>query len=299
MKLVEILAKELAEWPRKAVTITQDLDSCVNMYDHEKPTTGGMRVWSADGFIEYLTKTKELADDYRTAIVTRAQWEAEKMKQAKPAEQEGKWVRHRGGKCPVDGDTVVDIRCRNGRIHEGEAACHFIWKHSNDIGDAMAYRLHKPEQQEESVADVYVGPFKTEVPADSLKMNIEFPSGVIHVGGPTAWRDRIRTIDTTVESLEEERASLVQRLEGEGFKLVRVDAKVLPKEPDADMSDWRNWKRGDRVRCVSHKHEWSDKAAVGKEYVLSEDPLEDGDSGLHIYVAGFYMNPEDFILVSL
>jgi hypothetical protein len=171
----------------------------------------------------------------------------------------------------------------------------------------MAYRLHKPEQQEESVPDIYaddaspgIEPVNVEhaEPKEQYKA-ADYPGLFIVTDDPRSMRARIRTIDTTVESLEEERASLVQRLEGEGFKLVRVDAKVLPKEPDADMSDWRNWKRGDRVRCVSHKHEWSDKAAVGKEYVLSEDPLEDGDSGLHIYVAGFYMNPEDFILVSL
>ena len=62
---------------------------------------------------------------------------------------------------------------------------------------------------------------------------------------PLAWRDRIQNIDIVVQELEEERLSLVQSLEAEGFAL--IDAK---REPAEDMANWRNWKAGDLVECV-------------------------------------------------
>ena len=62
---------------------------------------------------------------------------------------------------------------------------------------------------------------------------------------PLAWRDRIQKIDIVVQELEEERLSLVQSLEAEGFAL--INAK---REPAEDMTDWRNWKAGDLVECV-------------------------------------------------
>ena len=62
---------------------------------------------------------------------------------------------------------------------------------------------------------------------------------------PLAWRDRIQKIDIVVQELEEERLSLVQSLEAEGFAL--IDAKCEPAE---DMTDWRNWEEGDLVECV-------------------------------------------------
>ena len=40
------------------------------------------------------------------------------------------------------------------------------------------------------------------------------------VDGPLQWRDRVTEIDRTVEALEEERASLVQKLADEGFALI-------------------------------------------------------------------------------
>ena len=50
------------------------------------------------------------------------------------------------------------------------------------------------------------------------------------VDGPLQWRDRITEIDRAVEALEEERASLIQKLSDEGFKLIKREAVELPKQ---------------------------------------------------------------------
>ena len=55
-------------------------------------------------------------------------------------------------------------------------------------------------------------------------------------------RDRIYALDVELKSLQEEREKLVEVLREEGLVLLEKC-----KEPDADMSDWRNWKVGDLI----------------------------------------------------
>lgn len=249
MKLVEILAREMTEWPDSGTDIVgQAADGTLHLNESTKQNRG------------FTEQAYTIAEDWSQSDVTREMWQAEREKlKPKKASADG-WIRHRGGKCPVDGNTVVDIRCRNGRVHEGEPAYQFIWKHSNDIGDAIAYRIHKPTEQK----------------APEIKVtHIENEAGVIHAesvssscgpitldwqeaqdSGPLQWRDRILEIDRTVEALEEERVSLIQRLEGEGFKLLdQVNAKIAEaKQAHEDMSDCRNWKAGDVVECIKDPH---------------------------------------------
>lgn len=89
MKLVELLARELVEWPETTRCYAQD--SCGTAY----PYVGGnptyrMSVWFAEYSRECHVDMKdpagvlylELATDYDTAIVTREMWETERMKSA-------------------------------------------------------------------------------------------------------------------------------------------------------------------------------------------------------------------------
>lgn len=149
------------------------------------------------------------------------------------------WIRHRGGKCPVDLGTLVDIRNRDGKIFERvKASNENNWVHHStlSLSDVMSYRLHKPEQaiSDDAVIDLCVACADEEMPAAK------------YFDGPIQWRDRIREIDSTVESLEEERVSLVQKLEAEGFRLidpVKAEVETEAVLPAEDMSDWRNWKK--------------------------------------------------------
>ena len=120
------------------------------------------------------------------------------------------WVTHHGVNCPVDGGTVVDIRCRNGSVYEGGMASCFIWKHSNNVGDVTAYRIHAPAEQPEPESELLYDPVAQ---------------------GPLQWRNRIRELDTKraevesdyqrqISEITQERESLVQKLAGEGFALV-------------------------------------------------------------------------------
>lgn len=275
MKLVEILARELKEWPQEAAEIAQDANRCAHPYS----TSAGKcprGYWDGDAALaeSYSVSMPYLASDHATAIVTRADWEAERARIAKPAKKSNKdgWIRHRGGKCPVDGEIKVETRQRGGQIVI-ENAQEFWWEHRSNSGDIMAYRLHKPAEQ--PVIELPEG--YGEVITETLDS----------VDGPFEWRDRITEIDTTVEALEEERESLVQRLEAEGFRL--IERTVQPVE---DMSDWRNWKSGDQVKVILNNDcpgLWIGRVVT----IRSVEPADyDGSMPVSVFYDGDWNFPE-------
>ena len=276
MKLVEILARELKWWPH-CVSIVQDYDGYVGLYSSSAPylVNGDIHeaVWHHQYHIRNIAELSKIASDHATAIVTRADWEAERARIAKPAKKadKGGWIRHRGGKCPVDGEIKVETRRRGGQIVI-ENAQDFWWEHRSNGGDIMAYKLHKPAEQVEACSK------------PELKINLPDGYGEIYNAqaverGPLQWRDRITEIDRTVEELEEERVALVQRLEGEGFRL--IERAVQPVE---DMSDWRNWKAGDQVKVILA----NDCTGLWIDRVVTVRSVEQANYGGSMPVSVFY-----------
>lgn len=263
MKLVEILARDMRKWQDGAEHAYQDKSGNVFFSRGQRPEQfrdGGSWNVSASA-VEMIYGGRfgdefQLASDHSTAIITREMWEAERVKQKGDkqvkANKEG-WIRHRGGKCPVEGNPKVEIRLRNGEIVTMHAQA-VSWEHSGMkwLREVMAYRLHKPKPEisDDETIDLCVACADEEMPAAK------------YFDGPLQWRDRITEIDATTEALEEERASLIQRLEDEGFALIK--RKVEPVMPVEDMSDWRNWRAGDEVICITDK--WPNIYQNGKSY---------------------------------
>lgn len=176
------------------------------------------------------------------------------------------WVRHRGGKCPVDKGVRVDVRYRDGEISMNQPALEKgdpsepwaeDWSHDGVSADIMAYRLHKPVEQVEACS-------KPEL--RSLPENYgEIIGGSVE--GPIQWRDRITEIDATTQALTTERAELVQKLASEGFALIgRInDLLTDSAQKHEDMSDPKNWRNGDIVECIVD-HE--DYFTAGYRYVV-------------------------------
>lgn len=79
MKLIELLARELKEWPDGATSITQDADGEVNpCNDPHGDLEFNARLWtSTDGFMigSDILPGLELADDYDTSVVNRYEWQ--------------------------------------------------------------------------------------------------------------------------------------------------------------------------------------------------------------------------------
>jgi len=148
------------------------------------------------------------------------------------ADKDG-WIRHRGGKCPVEEGVMVDVRHRDGEVFSGFEAVLSApagsWNHANHPGDIMAYRLHKPAER---VTPAMPPEGYGEVVTETLSA----------VDGPFQWRDRITEIDATTQALTTERAELVQKLASEGFAL--IGRAVEPVE------DYGNIQIGDLVSVV-------------------------------------------------
>ena len=179
------------------------------------------------------------------------------------------WIRHRGGKCPVEKGARVDVRYRDGEISMNQPALEKgdpsepwaeDWSHDNCVADIMAYRLHKPAEQVEACS--------------KPELNVNLPDGYGEIYnaqpveiGPIQWRDRIAEIDFDIHSLTAERAELVQKLAGEGFALiVRInDLLTDAAQKHEDMSDPKNWRNGDIVECIVD-HE--DYFTSGYRYVV-------------------------------
>ena len=186
------------------------------------------------------------------------------------------WIRHRGGKCQVEAGGRVDYRMRNGRIGINERAELLDWGRDKEIprADIMAYRLHNPAEQVEACS-------KPD-PHDSAKRDSDY----------VCWmRDRIAEIDRTVEALEEERVSLVQRLEGEGFRLIeRVNAGLSDAmQAHEDMSNPKNWRVGDVFAQIA-EGSWSH--SDGTLWTMTHDGGTDmrnyrADTGSDKYVKDF------------
>lgn len=193
MKLVDILARELKEWPE-------------GFHDVGQADDGSLHLPGIGDHVRHTNERYTLAKDWIDAIVTRSEWEAARAKLSKPKGGKDGWTRHRGGKCPVEAGTLVDVRFRSGIIKTVCDSLSFRWSHSGAMGDIMAYRIHTPSEQ----------PATTK---ESLAVD------------PLAWRDRINEIDAeskaeaerhcqVMDALDSERAELVQKLAGEGLALI-------------------------------------------------------------------------------
>lgn len=180
--LVEILAVELKEWPKGFMDVGQAFEGCLYL----------------PGIGEHIRHTRErytLSSDWLNAIVTRAQWEAERAKLSKPKANAQGWVRNRGRKNPFDTCTLVDARLRSGEVVVGKFSENLHWLHTGNHFDVMAYRVN------ESV--------------EAAEPEVTAPND-----GPLQWRDRIREIDVVIRDMGRERKSLVDNLAAEGLALI-------------------------------------------------------------------------------
>lgn len=136
------------------------------------------------------------------------------------------WIRHRGGKCPVARDTLIDVRHRDGEIHIGvralkdRNALYTQWIHDTPHKasvEIMAYRLHTPATK----------PEPKPMTAEEIR---------------TQYMENLASIAL----LHTKNAALVDELRKLGFDLYTAE-----KEPQEYMSDPKNWRVGDKIEVIS------------------------------------------------
>ncbi len=256
MKLVEILAKELGEWPESAVCITQDSGGSIYGWEQAGAEYRKYAWYSPDGedfgMHDIEIEDHDESSDHKKSVVSQAQWQAERERQ-----KGGEWKRHRGGKCPVKAGTQVSTKHRDGKVVEVHhhtaqtgssiASLNGVWKHNGDSFDIMSYRVISQPQAEE-VEMIKVDPV--------VAANVEAFNGQLQIGrvdGPLVWRDTVNELDAYIEEFTREREALINRLALEGFALIPAMTAVMGVA-DVDMSDWRNWKSGDIIECLTDSY---------------------------------------------
>ena len=271
MKLVQLLAKELKEWPEGVTHLTQS-EVGNEIYNVLEGNSEG-----ALDSLDHRFDTSSRHSERPYPIVSREQWQAEREKMNKP-----KWIRHRRGNRCVDDDVFVEVKLRCGDVQRGEAK-DFIWSHHccDSAANIMAYRVieETKDQEIEEVKDTNIGTLSITLDANDVfkpmiasmkEMALEWGQ----IESPLKWRDEIIELEAYEEEFRREREKMIRKLESEGFKLIdHAPAKCLLDEWEA--MDYESFCVGDTVVCI---HEKSDdtiaELTIGKEYRLILDDEE-------------------------
>jgi hypothetical protein len=297
MKLVELLADKIAQWPEGADYAVQDYDGCFKFgagKNQRYPGSDG--IWIREEEIEHETYngfcSSEKTTDYRTSIVTREMWQAERDRQ-----KGGEWKRHRAGrKQPVADRTKIEVKFRDGEIHT-VMSDRVDWIHYGHGSDLMQYRvISQPQAEEVEVrlfnhevsmnsqqGEIIHGPVKmgdtiiapahpkwsesVHAPTIEALENMAAEWRTDQNSGPLAWRDTIIHCQAIIEDCEREIQRNENLLALEGFALIPAMTPVAGFS-DVDMGDWRNWKAGDVLKCIESNCD--NVYTVGKLYKVEE-----------------------------
>lgn len=289
MKLVQLMAKELKEWPEGVDVYAQDANG--NIYPWVGIPSRDEDEWLCEGAKIHQGKSwfsgeeKKPCDDHMTANVTKSQWQAEREKMNKP-----KWIRHRGGKCPVPRGTKVETRHRDGNTYSphfhtqnsrSEVATNVVWRHQGNELDIMAYRIieETKDQEIEEVKGTNLGTITYKLEIDATEATQRIDSLVAKWGqivSPLKWRDAIIHCQAIIEDCEREIHRNVNLLDAEGLMMQKDSKKAMQHyAPDVDMSDWRNWQAGDVIEIVAN--EGGHKFENGEEVIVVSLDLNDID----------------------
>ena len=241
MKLVDILARELKEWPvKKQKFVVQEGDKELYFYQNKKNAIySGFKSWfCADGatYAEPSIRLK-LSDDWKTAIVSKSEWESARaayLSRIQPARDPeiaavvdkpaNPWRRNRGRNTPpVPAGVIVDYKLRDDMTcdYYSDLAEDLIWSLDGHGGDIMQWRYAEPQQAEETPM------------AQTIEQVIEnAEAAAAKAFDPIALRDEYKRIKLECEQLSQQMGKLTDRmgdieaaLRAEGFALIDTEGK--------------------------------------------------------------------------
>lgn len=247
MKLVQLLAKKLKEWPKGVDVYAQDANGQIypwigipQLYEEEWLCAVGATIHQGDSWFGREGMT--LCEDHMTANVTKSQWQAEREKMNKP-----KWIRHRGGKCPVADGVDVTYRLRGGYVGTVKSES-LMWDHQQDESDLMAYYIEETKEQEVEkvkVADVKLEMMQGDSWVTIGRVSPDFGASVFD-GGQPAKSEEMDTIDTakapTIEYAFGDKDSDPKDLDWKQLGTItyklEIDATEATKEIDSLVAKW-------------------------------------------------------------
>lgn len=238
MKLVDILARELTEWPlQDHEYVVQEIDGELFFYKNLKyAKISGGGVWrSAGNDSAYPTKEILLnsADDWDKSVVSKSEWQSARaayLASIQPARDPeiaavvekpaNPWRRNRGRKTPpVPRGARVELKTRFGTVIHGTASAGLRWTLESSPGDIMQWRYAEPQQAQDKPM------------AQTIEQVIEnAEAAAAEAFNPIALRDEYKRITLECEALRQTIGNLTDRmgdieaaLRAEGFALVAID----------------------------------------------------------------------------
>jgi hypothetical protein len=229
MKLVDILARELTEWPNEAIYAFQDHDKeLVFVLRDNKPSESG-------GFLSDLCydHVRQFAKQAPDRGVTRAEWQfarASYLDSIQPARDPeiaavvdkpaNPWRRNRGRKTPPVADGArIEFRMRSGKVIKGTASDGLRWTLESSPGDIMQWRYAEPQQDKPMAQTI-----------DQVIENAE--AAADKAFDPIALRDEFKRITADGAEWSQKMAKLNERMEeieaalrAEGFALVETEKR--------------------------------------------------------------------------
>lgn len=246
MKLVDILARELTEWPvKKQNFVVQEGDGELYFYKaKEDAYFSGLKSWCSANGAMYVDPSiyMKLYHDWKESIVSKSEWASARaayLASIQPARDPeiaavvdkpaNPWRRNRGRKTPpVPVGTRVDVKYRDGDENYGVRAgfagdyeCSHAWRVayswllSGHSGDIMQWRYAEPQQVQEKQI------------AQTIEQVIDNAEAAAKAFNPIALRDEYNRITDECEELSQQMGKLTDRigdieaaLRAEGFALI-------------------------------------------------------------------------------
>lgn len=236
MKLVDILARELKEWPLNEFKyVVQEEDEELFFYKHVKDAqySGGVTWLDAGSSSDYPTPNifLTLANDWKTAVVSKPEWESARaaylasIQPARDAEiaavvdkPANPWRRNRGRKTPPVADSArIEVKMRNGDVFQLSNASIYRWTHTGMPGDLMQWRYAEPQQEKPMAQTI-----------EQVIENAE--AAAAKAFDPIALRDEFQRITADGAELSLKMAKLNERMEeieaalrAEGFAIINTE----------------------------------------------------------------------------
>jgi len=203
-----------------------------------------------------------------------------------PAPDADGWIEWKGGECPVEKGTLVDVIWRSGIERVGVKALHIggaghqFWVADGMVNDIIAYRLHKPDAVKPTDFGA-IGDDETNLAVKDGLESMEYRPTIEQLAAD--YRNAKDYADRKQQEADDAKADADARLKtlelaGEDIGLL-LSPITANKEPEPVITDWRDLRVGD-VISVSGK--WWEPDS---EYTVDEN---DGSRDAPIRVGGYW-----------
>jgi hypothetical protein len=162
-ELIEILLDNVKpeDWPEHLPYAAQDnVDGNVWSYEVVPVVSCALDdQYTSDGFsAKLILESVRVCKHWNKTIVHRDEFMKRWNERNHVVDSEG-WIQWNGGEMPVEKGTLIDVKYRRGLVNlhvkAGEYQscgsipyrCAIDFKHDDNPGDILAYRLHVPQQQ--------------------------------------------------------------------------------------------------------------------------------------------------------